>query len=369
MARGVGRVLLAGTLVAAVCATRAQLVMAKNEVTVDGTTVTLSVPVDLIGALYEDGRQIAIRFTSADSLVVLSKYWADAANVWNDAFAKLTYHECVNFKLDLQFFPTKSEYIGVIPIPGQPGHHRMYINFDPTRRPTVYDPATNDPAKDTTSAFTSDLEGLWGAVDVQTISHEVGHLLGLGDDYTDTKDANGEVNGAKPVAGRAGTLMADGGGVIDQNIVDRVGELVEKAGKKLPTCWTGTVHDDVVDNAGTAGICSGPWDAAIKLTADGDGKLAGTMTTTNAPLSSCGSAQFALAGQVVPITGQLTDTQLTIGDYRFEFEQTAAPFTLARNENKASGTITKHIPYSGGGGAFDHTATFDLKCTSCPGSS
>ncbi len=92
------------------------------------------------------------------------------------------------------------------------------------------------------------------------------------------------------------------------------------------------------------------------------------MTTTNAPLSSCGSAQFALAGEVVPITGLITDTQLTISDYRFEFEPTAAPFTLTRAGNKASGTITKHIPYSGGGGAFGHTAIFDLTCTSCPGS-
>jgi hypothetical protein len=166
--------------------------------------------------------------------------------------------------------------------------------------------------------------------------------------------------------GRAGTLM-DSGDYIDQDLLDRVGDQVAKAGIALPTCWTGIIHDVVVDNAGTAGICTGSWDAAIKLTADLDGKVFATMTTTNAPLSSCGQAQFALAGEVVPITGQLTDNQLTISDYRFAFEQAATPFTLARSGSTASATITRHIPYVDGGGAFDHTAKLDLTCTSCAG--
>lgn len=309
-----GRVLLAMVLVTATCVIPTGRVVARTSVTVDGATVTLTVPVDLIGATSIGGIEISGKGDDG-GVITISKYWATAAKVWNDAFAKLSYKGCVNFKLDLQFFP-KSVYDLETP-----GHHAIFINRDPDARSMVYDvkpDAINgvepDATFDTTGAFTADLGGDWKITTVPTISHEVGHLLGLGDDYTDVKDADGKVISGKPKAGREDTMMA-GGSKIDQNLVDRIGKLLDKAGKQLPQCWTGTMKSSA-DETVTAGdiglVCSGTWTTALSLAIAPDGIITGTAVGTVDGPPKCQGTPYTTQMQMfrAPITGTATDTEL-----------------------------------------------------------
>ena len=97
MAGRAGRVLLAVSVVVATCAMPAGRAVAKTSVTVDGATVTLTVPVDLIGATLGVGREISGKGPDG-GVITISEYWATAAKVWNDAFAKLSYKGCVNLR-------------------------------------------------------------------------------------------------------------------------------------------------------------------------------------------------------------------------------------------------------------------------------
>ncbi len=283
MGRRVRFLLPAAVLVVATGAIPAQQVAARTDVTVEGATVTLTVSIDLVGAINKDGQEIGLKDESSGVATPISKYWGEAAKAWNDAFANLTYGGCVRLKLDLQFFPRPYGSLHT------PGHHSVLIDPDPDVRPMVFDPATNVATDDSPSAFTSDLTGDWGAEEVGTISHEVGHLLGLGDDYTDVKDANGKVTGSKPVAGRENTMMASDGDV-DQNIVDRLGKLVEKAGKRLPKCWTGTMTSSStynIDAPDGGPVCAARWTTKVTFVVVPEGKIDGTGDATLSQLGAC----------------------------------------------------------------------------------
>ena len=300
-----GRVLLAVVFVTATCAIPAGPAVAKTTVTVDGATVTLTVPVDLIGAMLGVGREISGKGDDG-AQITISKYWATAAKVWNDAFAKLSYKGCINFKLDLQFFP-KSLYDT-----HTPGHHAVMIDRDPDARSFVYDTQT-DPTSDSTGTFTADLGGDWAINTVPKISHEVGHLLGLGDDYTDVKDANGKVTGSKPKAGRENTEMAkSSSGNVDQNLVDRIGKLLDKAGKKLPRCWTGTMKSSANETFTGGLVCSGTWTTALSLAIGPDGNITGTAAAVVDGPPACQGIPYTTQMQMfhAPITGTATDTEL-----------------------------------------------------------
>lgn len=308
----VRRVLLAVVIAAATGAFPAEQSMARTEVVVDGATVTLTVPVDLIGAVNDEGYEIGLKDSSAGVRTDVTTYWAGAAKIWNDAFVKLPFDGCINFKLDLQFFP---KFAGAA---HTPGHHAVVIDLDPNVRSVVFDPATpTDPTRDTTSGLDSDLTGDWGAADELTISHEVGHLIGLGDDYTDVKDANGNVTGSKPLPGRENTTMAtSSSGNVDQNLVDRIGKLLDKAGKKLPKCWTGTMTsaaNETVTANGIGLVCSGTWTTALSLTIATDGNITGTAVATVDGPPTCPHGQGASPQMEVfrsPIAGTATATEL-----------------------------------------------------------
>ena len=304
----VRRVWWAVVVVAATCAFPAEPSMAITDVTVDGATVTLTVPVDLIGAINADGYEMGLKDSATGAPTGVTTYWAGAAKIWNDAFAKLPFNGCINFKLELQFFP---KFPGAAPTPG---HHAIVIDLDPNTRPMVFDPYTpTDPTRDTTSGLDGDLTGDWGAASVLTISHEVGHLLGLGDDYTDVKDANGKVTGSKPLPGRENTEMANQqSGNVDQNLVDRIGKLLDKAGKKLPKCWTGTMKSSANETFTGGLVCSGTWTTALSLNIAADGNITGTAVGAVDGPPACQGTPYTTQMQLfhAPITGTATDTEL-----------------------------------------------------------
>jgi hypothetical protein len=312
MRRTTDRLVLAMLLVGLTVAFPTERALAKTDITVDGSTVTLSVAIDLIGAVDSAGRAVRIE-DDAGVPSAFSDYWGEAATLWNDAFAKHSYNGCINFKLDLQFFP--------LPYNGTrtPGHHAVLIDPNPDVRPGVFVPGGTDGTKDFTDAFTMDLQGVWGVEDTATVSHEVGHLLGLGDDYIDVKDANGKVTTSAPLPGRENTQMARSHSKnVDQALIDRIGDEVEKSGKKLPSCWTGTMNSssNYTVTAPDGGlICSGVWSTSFKFTVQADNTVSGTATSTIQGTPVCTHPEFLptpVATMVSNITGTATATQLQL---------------------------------------------------------
>ena len=138
-------------------------------------------------------------------------------------------------------------------------------------------------------------------------AHEVGHLMGLGDDYND--------HGS--VAGRAGTLM-DGGDAIDQNLVNRIGNIIKKAGIKLPSCWTGTIESDT-SRVYLEGIygghthCTDRWRGTLEFGIAADGKIEGNGEAhlLSKPTCYAGVGKVATLETFV-VRGRATDKELTL---------------------------------------------------------
>ena len=287
--------------------------VAQTTVTSDGGTVTLTVPIDLVGAINNAGAEVGIKNLDTGERTPISTLYGSAAKLWNDAFAKLQYKGCVNFKLDLQFIPKPFDS------PTTPGHHRIELGFDPDLRPGVFIPGATDANADDTIPFTTDIGGTWPPVSAGTVAHEVGHLIGLGDDYTDIKDANGKVTGSQPLPGREGTQMANSSSLnIDQVLIDRIGKIVENAGQKLPKCWSGTMtssSNDTVTASDGGLVCSGTWTTALKFTVAADATLTGTATSTWGAAQVCTHPEFItnpMMSMLSTITGNATSTQLQI---------------------------------------------------------
>lgn len=68
-----------------------------------------------------------------------------------------------------------------------------------------------------------------------------------------------------------------GGEVVDQNIVDRLGELIGEV-EDLPECWTGTMHSEterVYTTPERTDTCTDAWDTEIRLVVADDGTVTG----------------------------------------------------------------------------------------------
>ncbi len=311
--RRLRRVVATSLLVALACLTPAGRSDAKTTVTSDSGTVTLTVPIDLVGAINASGTEVGIKNLDTGARTPISALYGSGAKVWNDAFAKLQYKGCVNFKLDLQLIPKPFDS------PVTPGHHRIELGFDPDLRPGVFIPGATDANADDSIPYTTDIGGTWPPVSADTVSHEVGHLLGLGDDYTDIKDANGKVTGYQPLPGRDNTEMANSDSEnVDQVLIDRLGKIVDKAGLKLPKCWTGTMtssSNDTVTASDGGLVCSGTWTTALKFTVAADATLTGSATSTLNGAPVCTHPEFITNEMTImlsTITGTATDTQLQI---------------------------------------------------------
>ena len=216
-------VLLAAVLLIASAPGRAH---AQSSVSVAGTVVTITVPIDVFG----DTR---IRDLETGVVGTAGPYWEKGAEqIWNDGLAQLRYRSCLTFKLDIDIKEFAADATG------RPNSHSVKFYRDPTLRSHFWDPGATRKQSDVPTAFMQSLDGEFGPIDHFSVAHEVGHLLGLGDDYS---DVGGTYRDKKsiPEPGREGTLMA-GGDVIDQALVDVLGTLLDGLAM-LPECWTGTL--------------------------------------------------------------------------------------------------------------------------------
>jgi hypothetical protein len=137
--------------------------------------------------------------------------------------------------------------------------------------PEVYDPydLNEDAGHDSTSPWQHDLDGYWSEhlEDARDFAHEVGHLMGLGDDYDDATQ--------ETAAGREGTLMGDGD-LIDQALVNRLADVMRRAGIKLPECWTGTFEGSSSATYPEGGVCKDAWSMKFGFTVDAEGSVQGS---------------------------------------------------------------------------------------------
>lgn len=286
-----------------------------NTVSINGDDVTVHVRLDVVlsdDILHDDVAKNAFMG------------WQTKINdYWNAGLAQFQYGGCLRLHVDVQLAVISVDdfRIGLATenyarMMTTPGHHVVLMNPNP-ERPVVFDPYQPDagPGVDFTSPYHYDLDGYWSdeLETARDFAHETGHLLGLADDYRDVPADGGTRSESLP--GRNGTLM-DSGDAIDQQLANRLGDTIAKAGIKLPTCWTGTMTSSsnetvTADNVGV--ICSGTWTTALSLTIAGDGTVTGTAVATvdgppTCPRGHGGTPQMEVFRS--PITGTATDTEL-----------------------------------------------------------
>jgi hypothetical protein len=256
-------------------------------VSVEGSVVTITVTVDLaLGGLGEtevpEGAQ-----GEANGLA------QEIANYWNQGFERLG-SDCLQFKLEVVINALAQADAHLLILEGDrfswvtvPGHHVFFWgvnNFGNAAPPETYDPYDADgiapPGEDYGSPLEHEMWGWWSPrlETSRDFAHELGHLMGFGDDYGP---------GGEALPGRDGTLM-DGGDLVDQNLVNRLGDLVRDSGQELPECWKGTAQiSSYVTYPKDGGTCTDAWALEYTFAKDADGVVDGRGTAELASGPTC----------------------------------------------------------------------------------
>jgi hypothetical protein len=312
---------------------------------------------------------------------------------WSEGFASHPLGGCLQLELDvdidvidqdgLRLVEVTDDYLAAL---SSPGRHTILwgegSGLNPGTNPAwpeVYDPydLNEEPGHDSTSPWQHELDGVWSShlQDPRDFAHEVGHLMGLGDDYDDaTKET---------AAGREGTLMGDGD-LIDQALIDRMAEVMRRAGIALPECWTGTMDLDLSKDylAEQAGLppelCKGSWRVALSFVVADDDSITGSARAelTSGPdctfeIPGTGStAEFGVSGSASADAFELRFAQTAIeppGDWvgmqaamttGFRVDRVSA----TRGEARISISTTEAGPFPVTG-----RARVALECSGCPG--
>jgi hypothetical protein len=256
-------------------------------ISVDGDTVNIHLELDIVlvgGSVYSQGRMVEVPGDNREAPEIMAA-GEKAAAIWNNALAQYD-AGCLKLHLDLtvNVIPwSKDRQLTQVTNGGltypitEPGHHvAQWLTDSQDGRPTVWDPfaQSTDQSGDITSPYDHDLPSDWNdqLLDPNAFAHELGHLLGLGDDYTHPPDGE---HTALP--GREGTLM-DNAGPIDQELVDRLGDILAKADPSVPKCkvWEGPIHLDA-SIEGARGSDQGTGDGTVRVV-EKNGDLSGTLS-------------------------------------------------------------------------------------------
>jgi hypothetical protein len=346
-----------------------------TRVSVDGSTVTITVTIDMMYGGFgteqvPDGAQ-----QSADAVA------ADIESYWNQGFERYG-SECLELRMDvvMTVLPNTMPPLRLVDLgedrelafATEPGHHVVfyaegdaYGNVPP---PETYDPYDDDgvapPGEDYGSPFEHDLYAIWSPhmEDVRDFAHEFGHLLGLGDDY----DANGALSG------RDGTLMADGD-LIDESLVSRLTDLARGANDEVPECETWEVTGDLQAHQQIASgdTCRVTGQAQGSILVAGDGRISGTLDVTEQEQCTFGFDRTR-PGLTLELDGTASSSALTVGHtggttagyFPFAFLAPAGtldPVVLTVSApGAAQGSVTRNMP-----GGLTVTATFEARCLTC----
>jgi hypothetical protein len=187
-------------------------------VTVDGSTVTISVHIDLCCVQGASERDVWTPLVQADVKA--------AQDMWNQALGQLPAKECYDLHVvfDAHLLNKGDAW--------EPGYHEITMDFGQRGKSLSYDFWASSQTSDDDTVYISTVTGTFfvGAMNPLVYAHEIGHLMGLGDDYTE--------DGC--LVGRIGTLMCSQPGTIDQQLADRLADILNEDGS-LPQCWKGTL--------------------------------------------------------------------------------------------------------------------------------
>lgn len=362
--RRLGRGLLIGVVGAAVAVlVPATPAGAKTEVSVKGDDVTITVPIDCAGCNGKTG----------PGGVPLADYWAKTAqDAWNAAFANYPYCSRYLFHLKVDIRARDADFKGkkgdallqvINPSPdalqgtGWEGAHEHNASGLPGQR-----------SPDGTRYYENDADGTMASNATPTvIDHEMGHMLGLGDDRTAAGVA---------LPGRDGTLMI-GGAVqsdgtattqnsqlrIDNALIDRIGQQLEKLGK-IDKCkkqsWQGTLRVDETVRRTPVAPCTNSYTADVTVT------VKGKETTDTASIRPGGSNSCGPPATVATVA---LPTQRTGGGFAIDAGQLTygAPGTTEvkkSGRDQAHGTLTTTYPLPNGRD-ITYDLNIDLHCTDC----
>jgi hypothetical protein len=252
-----------------------------------------------------------------------------------------------------------------------PGHHVVLWggNGPNAPHPNTYDPYDSDqvanPGEDFVTPFQHELWAVWSGqlVDPEDYAHEFGHLLGLGDDYR---------RSGLPIPERNGTLM-DNGDRIDQNLFDRLRDVIEDAGTELPCSqtWQAKAHVDIDQTLPSGDECRTTGDAEGQLTVAVDGTISGSLAATETEQCTFGFDRTR-SDLVLALQGTASDTALTVSHTSgttagylplgfFSAAGTLDPIPVAITApGIAHASVTRNMPND-----FNITLTLDFTCLTC----
>ncbi|MGQ0803361.1 MAG: immune inhibitor A domain-containing protein [Actinomycetota bacterium] len=289
------RLIIGGVLAASLLVVPATPAAAKTTVKVKGDDVTITVHVDCVGCTE----------WPAPGGGDLAKYWKKQAEMaWNAAFDKFSYCNKYKFKLEIDI------EAGGYDLQVRDGAHQIQVQepgsgyggagWDGVLERTPGGiPGQSSP--DGTRYYTDNGGGIMPADATPTvISHEFGHVIGLGDD----RDASGNV-----LSGRDRTLMAGGSTnsdgkpntensrlKIDKQLIDRIGNQLANLGKiKCGAVWKGPIRSTY----NNVTPCTGSDEGTITVRVVGDKDVSGTVAV---------SGSFTCPTELVTVTGAGTVT-------------------------------------------------------------
>jgi hypothetical protein len=142
-------------------------------ISVDGTTVTIHVRIEVAGFA---GGKITVKDTGEvfDAAQYVQR---EVGRIWNEALMSAKLGDCLTFKLDLQIKALLSRENSY-------GWHHVVFDSDNTNN--FWNSSGSDdqvPTLDNPFPYQREFNGVWSVVDPEILAHEVGHVLGLGDDY------------------------------------------------------------------------------------------------------------------------------------------------------------------------------------------
>ena len=277
-----------------------------TSVAIDGGTVTLTVSMDVCCMRTGYDENIAA--------TIFGMYARAAERIWNDQLANLPVCGGLTLKVKIDEKMLHEGDAHRVPFA-----HQVNMDFTGSGRSTV-DTPDQPKYDDNTRPYDLSLNADWylADMDARTAAHEVGHLLGLGDDYQDA--TRGSAPGGEPVAiplpGRWGTLMDTRKGKVDdqvdQELADIIAGLAAEVNKDIPTCerWAGTITGNTTSISDpTLGIiCASTVEGTIRFEVSEDSKVTGTSTTSWTFPGDCGGVR-PMNG---PVFGTASDGEFKI---------------------------------------------------------